>query len=336
MKHAKAIFSALLLVAAFTAAAYFATRRPGPPAVYDETRWLMGTEVKIRFPCEGPECRKIAATAFAEAEEVDAKMARRRGSELFAIDERGEGKAGPGLVKVLASARKWAEASDGAFDPTLGALIDLWAVEKGPHPPPGRAEIDAALAGTGWKKFSVDNSSGAVLTGGTQIDLGAIAKGYAADRCAEKLKYQGYSDYIVDAGGDLAVGGTKMGAPWRIGLLDPETPGKMLAIYTAAPGAVVTSGDYERYFEWEGVRYGHIFDPATGLPAKSLASVTVWSGNAMDADALATAVFVLGPEKGLKLIAESPPAEVMLIDHEGRTRQSPGFDRVMRRVEEKP
>ena len=152
------------------------------------------------------------------------------------------------------------------------------------------------------------------------IDLGGIAKGYAVDRALRVLKAAGVSSSLVDAGGDIGLLGSKPnGAPWRIGVQHPRDMREMIAVIEIDSGSVATSGDYERFFEHEGRHYHHILDPRSGYPARGLVSVTIIAPTCGLADALSTAVFVLGPEAGMQLLRRLPQAEGLLIaEKEGK------------------
>lgn len=302
---------------------------PPPQPPYVETRWLMGTQAAITISGLPEEKAKTAAqAAFAHMERIDARMARRPGTPLNELNTKGEGTVSKELLEVLTSGLSWAEKSGGAFDPTVGALVDLWAVESGPHPPPPQMAVDAAKARVGWRKAAVDAATMRVDTGGTILELGGIAKGYAIDLAASELAGSGAVGFIVDVGGDLALAGARNSMAWRVGLQNPREPASLFRVLTPKAGAIVTSGDYERYFEWEDERYSHIIDPFTGVPAKKVRSATVWAEKAMDADALATAICVMGAEEGLKLVAANPPAQALVIDSEGKVWESPGFSQV--------
>lgn len=328
----KALAAALALalaVAAFIFIGRKADTPPPPPPPYVETRWLFGTQVTVTLAGLSPEAAKNAsAKAFAPMEAVDGAFARRAGTLLDALNRAGSLAVSPELFGVAKRALFWAGETGGAFDPTVGALVDLWAVESGPHKPPERQEIEKTLGRTGWRKVSLDEGSLRIETGATLLELGGIAKGFALDEAAAALKASGARDFIVDAGGDLVLSGSKNGSPWRVGVRDPRSGTALSRVLFPASGAIVTSGDYERFFEWEGVSYSHIIDPATGFPAQGVRSATVWAENAMDADALATAVCVLGAEKGLALVAAHPPSEAYVIYASGVSRETPGFAKV--------
>jgi thiamine biosynthesis lipoprotein len=307
--------------------AYAAGRRPEPPR--SETRFLMDTLVTVTLwgVAEQPAQRAWDA-AFAALEDVDREMARIPGTPLWRLDQAGHGEVSSGLGEVLQASLEWAARSGGAFDPTVAPLLDLWNVLEGPHPPPSPEAIQEGLDRVGWRRVRWNPATRTVDLGGTAVDLGGIAKGWAIDRAVAALGEAGARDFIVDAGGDLYVSGSKGGAPWRVGIQHPRDPDAFLRKVNPAEGALVTSGDYERAYEWEGVRYHHILDPRTGYPARGCQSVSVWATTATRADAMATAVFVLGPEKGLALLESEPGAEGLVVDAAGRVQETSGFARV--------
>jgi thiamine biosynthesis lipoprotein len=161
---------------------------------------------------------------------------------------------------------------------------------------------------------------------GMVIDLGGIAKGYAIDRGIEVLRERGVTMALMNAGGDLRCLGTKAdGTPWRIGVQNPREKTSIVGVIKVSDGAVATSGDYERYFLQDGVRYHHLLDPATGMPARACQSVTIVAQTAEMADVMATAVFVMGPERGLAFIRDHPDIEGMIIRADGEMLFSEGF-----------
>jgi thiamine biosynthesis lipoprotein len=161
---------------------------------------------------------------------------------------------------------------------------------------------------------------------GMRISLGGIAKGYAVDRAVEVLRESGIQGGIVSAGGDLkAFGKREDGGPWKVGVRNPRDPSKNISVIPVSNLAVATSGDYERYRVVGGRRYHHIIDPRTGYPSRGCMSVTVVTEQALEADALATAVFVLGPERGRALLEKLPDVEGILVDGDGRIVASSGL-----------
>ena len=210
--------------------------------------------------------------------------------------------------RVLAHALAIAGDTGGAYDPTVGALVDLWGFGPAPAPrarPPAEA-IAATRAHTGWARLTLDaRGRRAHQPGGVSVDLSSIAKGFAVDEVATQLRRLGATSFLVEVGGELRGHGIKPdGTPWWVALETPAGPGPSPHVgdtIVAVHGlSVATSGDYRRSFEDGGRRYSHTIDPRTGCPVDhELASVTVLHPECMAADALATALTVLGPEPGL-------------------------------------
>ncbi len=216
--------------------------------------------------------------------------------------------ASDALVEVVTAAIKVSKLTKGAFDITVGPLVNLWGF--GPpgsrNTTPNENEIESALARTGYTNIEVQQSPAAIRKQlpGIYIDLSAIAKGYAVDRVAELLEQQGIEDYLVEIGGEFrGKGQNEIAISWRVGIERPAATDR--AVYTAIEiddAGMATSGDYRKYFEQNGQRYSHTINPVTGRPVThQLASVTVVAASAMRADALATALMVLGPEDGYAL-----------------------------------
>lgn len=207
---------------------------------------------------------------------------------------------------VLECALDLARESQGAFDPTIGALVDLWGFgPSGPReaPPPAEA-VARALEASGWSRLTVDRASGRVLQpGGLQLDFSGIAKGFGVDRAAHALEALGVSNYLVETGGELRGAGLKPdGQPWWVEIETP--PGEILRqeplVVALHDLAMATSGDYRRFGTHDGVRFGHTLDPRNGRPTSaSTASVTVLHRECIRADALCTLLTVLGPIEGL-------------------------------------
>jgi len=225
-------------------------------------------------------------------------------SELCRLNAGELTEASPELAEVLTMALSYARLSNGAFDPTLGALSDLWQFTADhPQVPPDEA-IDEALEGSGYERVALDGCR-VSLPSGCHVDLGGIAKGYIAGRVRDFLAEQGVASAIINLGGNLYCLGTKPdGSPFRVGVQYPyRERDQVIAALEVSDVSVVTSGVYERYFEEDGVLYHHILDPATGCPVRNnLLSVTVISPSSVQADALSTACFVLGLEKGMALV----------------------------------
>lgn len=221
------------------------------------------------------------------------------------------------VIYVLQEALRIAERTGGAFDPTIGPLVDLWDIGGDNSQVPSQQAIDHARSLVDWRLVEIDSQRGTVYLPkqGMALDLGGIAKGYAADELVAIAQEAGIQQALFDLGGNIYAFGTKAdGTPWRVGVKDPAQPGGSPALALAVQDrSVVTSGMYERFFEQEGIRYHHILNPATGYPVwNDIQSVTIVSKSSLLADALSTSVFVLGREKGLALL-ESEDAEGVII-----------------------
>lgn len=214
-------------------------------------------------------------------------------------------------AKLLSTALDLSAATNGAYDPTVAPLTDLWGIGTDHQKVPSQSEIDAALQNVGIAHVH-ENGDAVTLAPGSKIDLGGIAKGYAADLCADILK-DADADGLLVLGGNIYAVGTNEGKDWNIGIADPDDSADTIAAVAVHDLSVVTSGDYERYFEQDGVRYHHIFDPKTGYPAASgLRSVTVIDENSTRADALTTALFVMGADEGRAYCEENGIAAVFV------------------------
>lgn len=225
----------------------------------------------------------------------------------------------PALAGVLEAAQAVHLASDGRFDVTVGPLIDLWGFGAGAAQPhvPADADIAAALGRTGQgRALTLDGQILQKTVPEAEIYLSAIGKGHGVDRVAEAIRSFGVSDFMVEIGGDLyAAGRNPAGTPWQIGIESPVAGDRALhQVADVTNAGMATSGDYRNFFEADGQRYSHIIDPATGRPIlHSTVSATVVTGNAMLADAWATALLVLGRERGLE-IAEAEGLAVAFIE----------------------
>lgn len=230
-------------------------------------------------------------------------------------------KAGADLLEVLEQAVQYARMSGGAFDPTVGPLVNLWGIGTETERIPGEAEIEAALALVNWRDLVInkEEKTAFLRRKGMALDLGAIAKGYAADEAARIAKEGKARRGIVDLGGNIfALGGRgsgKQAAPWRIGIQDPlSRRGEYIGVLLAADKSIVTSGVYERYFESDGRRYHHILSTKDGWPVNNgLLSVTIIANRSIDADALSTAVFALGYAEGRALIDSIAGIEAIFV-----------------------
>ncbi len=257
-------------------------------------------------------------------------------SELSRLNQSAAGQVrpvGPELLQVLLLAQQISDTTDGAFDVTVGPLVNLWGF--GPDGrithQPAEADIDQLKRKIGYQFLRLDPEAGTVLKEHEQyIDLSAIAKGYGVDQLAELLEAHGIQRYLVEIGGELRAKGQKPGnEPWRLAIEAPQAGAREVQqVISIQQGAIATSGDYRNYFEEDGIRYSHTIDPRTAHPIRHrLASVTVIADNCAEADALATALMVMGEEQGYNFALEQGIKALFIskADKGFATRHTPGF-----------
>lgn len=234
------------------------------------------------------------------------------------------------LVDLMDTALYYASLSNGAFDPTIGPLVDAWGIMTDRVHVPAKEEIEAVLPLVDWRLVELDKVRNTIylpLTG-MSLDFGAIGKGYAADKVRETLAGKGVESAIINLGGNVFVMGTKTdGSAWNIGLQDPFMErGDYFMTVRASDETVVISGPYERYFVQDGVIYHHLMDKKTGYPADTdITTAAVIGTSSAAADSLSTAIFVLGIRQGLELIDSLPGMEAILLDSSGNIYLSEGL-----------
>lgn len=294
-----------------------------------EEFFAMDTKMTVRVYGEG------AADAVKAAKErllaLDALWSpTREGSDVARLNE-SAGKSvapAPETMKLLLLSRQVSEATDGALDVTLAPLLGLWGFTGGDHRVPSAEEIAAAQGLTGAEKLALDEAAGtARLAQGSSVELGAVAKGYAGELAAAELKARGVRSALLDLGGNIeTVGARPDGTPWRVGLRNPFG-GALLGTVAVEDSAVVTSAIDQRFFvDAAGNRYWHILDPATSAPARSgLASVTVVAKSGGRADALSTALFVMGAERAAAFWRARQDFEMVLVGMDGHVQITPGL-----------
>ncbi len=293
----------------------------GGEKLYRDTRPLMGTIVEISIcHTEEPQALIVLQKAFEEMARIENMMSQyREGSEISRINAQAFGhpvKVSDELFDLLQESVKYNKITHGAFDISVGPLMKLWPFYKEGIILPTRQEITAALRSVGTDKIRLDAKEKTVEFSqpNMALDLGGIAKGYAVDRAIRIIKAAGVKCALVNAGGDLyALGKKPDGTKWRMGVQHPRELDRLVCAFDIENEAIATSGDYERFFIKDGRRYCHILDPTTGMPATGSVSVTIQANNATQADALATGVFVLGPERGLDLVESLPGVEGAVI-----------------------
>jgi thiamine biosynthesis lipoprotein len=237
-------------------------------------------------------------------------------------------RVGSDLMACVQASLVVARWSDGAYDISWAALRDLW--DFGPqsrHVPPSRQAVKARLPLWNWRNIEVDLAKSTLFLRkpGMQIGLGGIAKGYALDRASEIIRAAGFEDFLIFGGGQVLVHGHRGKRLWRVGIQHPRDAA-YFGFVDVTDSSVSTSGDYEHSYFYEGKRYHHIIDPATGFPSESSASVTVIASTGLWADAVDTAVFILGPRRGLAALAKAPggPIDGIVVDPELRVSATPG------------
>jgi len=226
----------------------------------------------------------------------------------------------PEFYRIVERCIHLSSLTQGAFDITAGALTALYNFKEKVPRIPDTALLNATLANVGYRHILMGSDNSISLTRkGMRIGFGAVGKGYAADCVKALWKAAGVEAGVINASGDLTAWGNRPdGSPWKIGIADPGNPSNILLWLPVSDCSVATSGNYEQYFELNGIRYSHNIDPRTGIPVRSIKSVTIISPSAELSDALATAVTVMGVEAGLHLIDQLPRVYGIIIDEKDR------------------
>lgn len=297
-----------------------------PPAHYEFSRPQMGTVFKIELYADSPaSAEKAAEAAFARVAALNQICSDYLpDSELIQLCRKGTMAVSQDLFRVLSAAQDISQRTEGAFDVTVGHMTNLWRRSKRKGTLPTAEQLAHARALTGWQKITLDRPSQRVTLAqpGMQLDLGGIAKGFAADEALAVLKQHGLSCAVVAASGDLAIGDPPPGkSGWDVGLRTfeaAEATDRQVHLRLSNCG-VSTSGDLHQFVEIAGVRYSHIVDPATGLGLTRRIACTVIAPNAMTSDGTDNAVCVLGVEKGLAAVRRTPglKARVVTMDADG-------------------
>ncbi|MBT9153034.1 MAG: FAD:protein FMN transferase [Firmicutes bacterium] len=279
----------------------------------------------VQLIADGRRANVVLDEVLAEMKRLEALLsAHAVGSDVYRINNAALTKVtvSQETIDVLLIAKDAFNRTGGAFDVTVGAVLKVWGFGTDDRRVPSAAELTEAMSGVGFGFVEFDAAEKWVRLNhpATRLDFGGVAKGYIVDRAVELIAARGVEHAVVDAGGDVRVRGgrphTQRWRPARLARVGVQHPGdreKLIAVVKLMDGAVLTSGDYERYFIADGVRYTHIIDPRTGLPVRGLSSVTIVAPQAAVADAIATAVMVLGRDEGLALIEAWPEIEGLLI-----------------------
>jgi len=280
--------------------------------LYTDNRVMMGTVIEVTSPY-----KEAAGIVFSEIKRIEGLLSKYKAdSEISRINRFGKLKVSPETFFIIKKAKEFWQASDGAFDITIAPLVDLWGFTDKKYSLPSEEKIKDTLRLIGYDKIILNDADNMIKfkLSGVKIDLGAIAKGYALDCAADKLIKSGIKSCLINAGGQVYCLGGKFGKPWKIAIKEPRGR-DFMGYLELKDKSVSTSGDYEQFFIKDKRRYSHIFNPKTGYPANSgIVSVTVIASDGLTADALSTAIFVLGKEKSRELIKRFPDVEVKIIE----------------------
>jgi thiamine biosynthesis lipoprotein len=324
-----------------------ATNAPvtGTPIKVQYSDHAMGTSVTVWLWTSDERAAAQAAEAvFAEMKRLDKEMTTwDPKSEVSQINTAAGGKpvkVSAETYTVIERALDISRRSKGIFDITVGAFKGLWKFDEDmDHTLPDAGEVKKRLILINWKDIALDprQRTVALKRKGMSITLGGIAKGYAVDKCVELLRKRGFTNFMMQAGGDMYVSGKKGDAPWMVAIRDPR--GETNTFFATAPienHSFSTSGDYERGFVADGVRYHHILDPRTGQPAHASRSVTIRAKDAFTADAWSKVMFILGPEPSLELIKREKLAdfEVVWVDDKNQIVMTDGLKSAVKVLKE--
>jgi thiamine biosynthesis lipoprotein len=295
-----------------------------------DSREMLGGVVSVLFWHEDiAQGQMLAGQVFAEAARIEmmmsASLAESRVSQINRYAAVGPVPAGEELFNLIRRSLDISVLTRGAFDITYDSVGRHYDFSNRRRP--DRATVDIDQAFIDYRLVELNQPAGTVrfVEEGVRINLGGIVKGYVVERGADLLRARGVRHGIVTAGGDSRLLGDRRGRPWMMAIRDPRNEGQVAVSVPIESQAISTSGDYERYFEEDGVRYHHIIEPETGLPAGGVHSATVIGPDAVLTDALSTALFVMGVEQGLLLISTLPDYEGIVIDDQGRIHYSDGL-----------
>ena len=287
----------------------------------------MGTRVHAELWAEDAESAgQTLAAVMAEMHRIDATFSpyieTSELSQLNRLAPKGWVNVSAEMLDLLARSRQVSELTDGAFDITYASVGRYYDFREGVRPDSAQIETGIAAIDYHYVELDVQAKRARFRHPGVYVDLGGIAKGYAVDRCMDIIRDAGIDQASVSAGGDSRILGDRRGQPWTVGIRDPRDEERVVVLLPLEDTAVSTSGDYERFFEEDGVRYHHILDPQTGDSARRSMSVTILGPDATLTDALSTSVFVLGTGPGLALIDRLPGIDAIIIDAAGELHYS--------------
>ena len=308
--------------------------RPSSQDSYQRNRFRMGTLITITVVCQSQKKAMHAIDkAFTIISDIENQTSAHLPQSYTSLINETAGKknisVSADFLLVIQKSLEYSQLTNGAFDITIGPITALWRFDDDQGMLPSSEKINKKLPLVGYQGIYYDKVNGLVglKMPGSGMDLGGIAKGYAVDQAVKVLQQEGIKAGIVNAGGDLRLFGhkTEKEKNWHIGIQHPRKPEGILLSLKITDKSIVTSGDYERFFLKDGIRYHHIIDPKTGRPPHNCQGVTILAESTLAADALATAVFILGPDKGMKLIETLPKVEGIIVDNQGEVTLSSGL-----------
>lgn len=290
----------------------------------------MGTPVRVELWSEDRvSAEEAMAAVMAEMHRIDRAMSPYKPeSELSRVNREAADRAvtvSEEMFRLLQRAQSFSELSDGAFDITYASVGHLYDYRLGTGP--SDEALALGRAAVGWHHLVLDEARRSVRFArpGMRIDLGGFAKGYAVDNCIALLRCRGFAHAMVAAGGDSHVMGDRRGRPWTIAIRDPRRAGDVVAVLPLEDVSISTSGDYERYFERDGVRFHHLIDPRNGCSPSEVRSVTILAPDGLTSEGWSKTVFVLGVEKGLRLIESQQGVDAVVVDARGVLHCSSGL-----------
>lgn len=290
-----------------------------------KTVFIMGTYCSIQIPGSKDVLKNIES-AFERMKKIEAKFTVfDKESPVYIFNQTDAPLDDEEIIGLIKTSLKVSRETGGAFDITIYPLMKLWGHYGEKRVKPSPEKINACLELIGHENLIIREGRVSKRRPHAGIDFGGIAKGYAVREAAAILRKQGIESALIDAGGDIFAMGTIDGKNWKIGIRNPRGEG-IIGVLDVSNQAVVTSGDYEQYFEEDGKKYHHILDPRTGYPAQKLISVTVISPDPVLADAWSTALFVIGGKQGLELVEKTDDLEAVIITREEKIMYSSGLD----------
>ena len=326
----KKVFGYTVLVIVLFLIGFFIARNSGDEIkTFKRTQILLGTVVEIQVRDADEKKADDAITkAFAEVKRIDVLFTTyNEESPVWKINNKKDSiiSVDPEIYNLIVLCDSVTKLSAGSFDVSLDNLTKAWGFYTDDPKLPEKSAIDSALIHSGWTNIRLLGDMQIIKHKNIGLNFGAIAKGYAVDKAMDVLKKYEIKEALVNAGGEIS----KIGNDWIVGIQHPREINSIIKKIKLNGSTVATSGDYEQYFEVDGIRYHHILDPKTGYPSTGLQSVTIINKSSTIADALATGIFVMGKENGMRLIESLDDTETMIIDSDGNIFYSSGFEKFL-------